>query len=179
MKGFESEDEGQNRTKAQRFPHDKRLTSSYPATPRTLERTNKNFVSMKLVEGGELANFQNLLLQSGQNWNRKFRKGKREVLHLAPPSRDLNKDFRDLMTEDNMSFMDGTGLRDPAAHLNFSPQLARPGTEELINRDDKLKEIKKKFEESQKKFEEDQKQLRAEKDDFEQQKKKFLEDIGK
>ena len=76
VKGYESEDEGQNRGKAQRFPHDKRLTSSYPATPRTLERTNKNFVSMKLVEGGELANFQSLLLNSGQNWNRKFRKGK-------------------------------------------------------------------------------------------------------
>lgn len=47
------------------------------------------------------------------------------------------------MIDENMSFMAGTGLRDPPPHLNFSPGLARPGTEELINRDDKLKEIKK------------------------------------
>ena len=49
---YESEDEGHHRNKASRFPGDKRLTSSYPATPRTLERTNKNFISMKLVEAG-------------------------------------------------------------------------------------------------------------------------------
>lgn len=56
------------------------------------------------------------------------------------------------MTEENMSFMGGGALRDPPPHLNFSPQLARPGTEELINRDDKLKEIKKQLEEEQKRL---------------------------
>lgn len=142
---YESEDEGHHRTKAQRFPGDKRLTSSYPATPRTLERTNKNFISMKLVEAGGVQNFDSILLQSGQNWRGKFRK--------APPSRDVNNDFRDLMTDENISFMDRQ--RDAP----YSPAIPRPGTEELMNRDGKLKELKIKLEEGHAK-------LQKEKDEF-------------
>ncbi len=72
-----------------------------------------------------------------------------------------------------MSFMERAGLREPPTHLNFSPQLAgRPGTEELLNRDDRLKELRNKLEEEQKK-------LQQEKDTFEMEKKKFLQDNQK